>query len=144
MFFTVLPVRGHPTSARSKAFLITDDWDDWFKYSTLYSLVFVDAQGERHNLGGVKIGQFAMVDGQRRPTIPETFERLGDQFFSLGQDDSYYENLNNLGGEIRDQILAGLRDVALDLTLFDRALPEKVTGVSLLRSVSRSTVRGQF
>jgi predicted ATPase len=145
MFFTVLPVTGHPPSAaRSKAFLIKDNWDDWFKYSTLYSLVFVDAQGERYNLGGVKIGQFAMVDGQRRPTIPETFDTVGDIFFSLGQDDSYYEGLNKLGEEIRDQILTGLRDVAFDLTLFDRALPEKVTGVSLLRSVTRSTVRGQF
>jgi ABC-type transport system involved in cytochrome c biogenesis ATPase subunit len=145
MFFTVLAVRGRPPlNARSKAFLITDDWDDWFKFSTLYSLVFVDAQGERHNLGGVKIGQFGMAGGQRRAAIPDTFDTLDEQFFSLGQDDSYYDDLNKLGEQIRDKVLAGLRDVALDLSLFDRALTEKVTGVSLLRSVSRATVRGQF
>jgi hypothetical protein len=85
-----------------------------------------------------------MAEGQRRANIPSTFDRLDDQFFSLGQDDSYYDDLNRLGPEVRDRVLRGLRDVALDLQLFQRALDEKVTGTSLLRSVSRATVLGQF
>jgi energy-coupling factor transporter ATP-binding protein EcfA2 len=52
--------------------------------------------------------------------------------------------LNELGPNIRDKILTGLRDIATDLDLFARALNEDVTGVSLLRSVTRATVRGQF
>lgn len=144
-YFQVLPSGTRaPTEATSKAYLLTDNWDDWFKYSTLYSLIIFDEDGERHTIGGVKIGQFAMADGQRRPRIPEAFDTLDERFFSLGQDDSYYDDLNRLGSAIRDRVLQGLRDVALDNDLFDRALNEDVTGTSLLRSVTRSTVTGQF
>jgi predicted ATPase len=107
-------------------------------------LIVFDKDGERHAIGGVKIGQFAMAEGQRRPRIREAFDTLDERFFSLGQDDSYYDDLNRLGNAIRDRVLQGLRDVALDNDLFDRALNEDVTGTSLLRSVARSTVTGQF
>ena len=133
-----------PAQGRSRAFLLTDNWDDWFKFSTLYVLIVFDADGGRHDIGGVKIGQFNMEEGQRRPSIANNFEELDDRFFSLGQDDSYYDRLNGLGAQVRDEILRGLKDVALDLELFERALDEKVTGTSLLRSVSRATVLGQF
>ncbi len=85
-----------------------------------------------------------MREGQRRSEIPDQFDQLGEEFFSLGQDDSYYEKLNELGPELRDQVLRGLRDVALDQERFQRSLDEKVTGVSLLRSVTRATVQGQY
>ena len=134
----------NPTEGKNKAYLVESDWDDWFKFSTLYVLMIFDEKGERHLVGGVKIGQFAMEDNQRRPDIPNEFDVLDDRFFSLGQDDSYYDDLNAIGDEIRDRILCGLRDVASDPELFHRALGEKVTGTSLLRSVDRATVSGQF
>jgi len=144
-YFKVLPYRSRtPAQAVSQAYLLTDAWDDWFKYSTLYSLVIFDEDGARHAIGGVKIGEFAMAEDQRRPRIPDDFDALDERFFSLGQDDSYYHDLNRLGGAIRDRVLRGLRDVALDNDLFERALAEAVTGTSLLRSVTRSTVTGQF
>ena len=115
MFFTVLPHgRRAPAGSRMMAFLLTDNWDDWFTYSTMYSLVVYDAEGNDFVAGGVKIGQFGMRDGQRRPEVPEQFDQLGEEFFSLGQDDSYYEKLNELGPELRDQVLRSLWDVALD------------------------------
>jgi predicted ATPase len=145
MFFTVLPAGTRaPSDAKSKAFLLTDNWDDWFEFSTLYSLVIFDDHGEKHVIGGVKIGQFGMVKDQRRPDLPLTFNGLDDRFFSLGQDDSYYDDLNDLGFETRERVLVGLKDMSLDLDLFDRALSERVTGTSLLRSVSKSTVTGQY
>ena len=110
----------------------------------MYTLIYCDEEGERHNLGSVKIGQFDMEEEQRRPEIPDEFEALDDQFFSLGQDESYYEDLNNIGEHVRDEILGALNDLALDRELLNRALAEEVTGVSLLRSVTVSTVRGQF
>lgn len=144
-FFTVLPHgQRTPAEAKSKAFLLTDNWDDWFTFSTTYVLIVFDRDGVKFNAGGVKIGQFAMADDQRRPSIPNGFDVLDEEFFSLGQDDSYYEQLNELGYELRDQVLRGLRDLALDQDRFVLALKEKVTGVSLLRSVSRATVQGQF
>jgi predicted ATPase len=130
--------------ARNRAYLLIDNWDDWFKYNTMYTLVVFDAQGERKLVGSVKIGQFDMEDGQRRADIPIQFDALDDRFFSLGQDDSYYEALNALGPERRDGILRALKDVAFDTELFRRALKEKVTGVSLLRAVTPASVQGQF
>src|SRR5262245_43755407 len=145
MYFEVLPVGRRPASdAPTGAFLQTDNWNDWFKYQTLYALFFVDEKGECHNIGGVKIGQFGMQVGQSRPAIPDQFEGLDDRFFSLGQDDSYYETLNRLGEGIRRQILSSLRDLAVDTALFDRAILEDVTGESLLRTVPPAVVRGQF
>jgi hypothetical protein len=145
LFFKILAhgVRP-PADAVGCAFLLTDNWDDWFKYNTLYQLVVFDGDGKRHDIGGVKTGQFKMEKEQRRPALPVEFDELGEEFFSLGQDDSYYEDLNNLGDEARDFILRGLRDMALDLDRFQLAREEGVTGVSLLRSVTPATVRGQF
>jgi len=144
-YFTVLP-NAIPTHAQAtgKAYLLIDNWDDWFRFSTLYALVVFDEDGKRHSIGGVKIGQFNMADNQRRPSIPDRFDQLDERFFSLGQDDSYYGDLNKLGAEVRDRVLRALRDVSLDTELFERALQEKVTGTSLLRSVTRATVTGQF
>ncbi|HEY4135524.1 MAG TPA: AAA family ATPase [Alphaproteobacteria bacterium] len=145
MYFKVLAHAVHPPSgSASKAFLLTDNWDDWFKYDTMYTLVIFDEEGERHPIGSVKIGQFSMEEGQRRANLPVDFDELDERFFSIGQDDSYYEELNKLGAEIRDRVLKGLRDMALDPDLFTRATAEKVTGISLLRSVTPATIQGQF
>jgi hypothetical protein len=145
MIFSVLPVGTRPQAIPNQAYLLSDNWDDWFKFATLFSLVIFDQDGNKHDIGGVKIGQFGMPRGQyNRPNVPAEFEELDDTFFSLGQDDSYYERLNGLGAQTRNEILAALRDVAADVELFDRALQEDVTKTSLLRFVSPLTVRGQF
>jgi predicted ATPase len=145
MNFTVLDAGERvPANVKGRAFLITDEWDDWFEFSTLYNLVLVDEDGARTSIGGVKIGQFEMPESQRRPGIRKQFPTIGEKFFSLGQDDSYYEALNRLGDAVRDQVLKGLRDIAADAALYEDALRERVTRISLLRSVSPMTVRGQF
>jgi hypothetical protein len=91
----------------------------------------------------VKIGRFGMGE-DRRPGIPEQFEQLGEEFFSLGQDDSYYRALRDLGGEVREAVLGGMRDAAFDLRLFARAAEEEVFRVSLMRDVRENTVLWQF
>jgi hypothetical protein len=70
----------------------------------LYGLLFVNAEGEPQEIGGVKIAQFGMTKGQRSANVPQTFDALDQTFFSIGQDDSYYEKLNGLGTEIRDKM----------------------------------------
>ncbi|WP_372553460.1 AAA family ATPase [Acinetobacter pittii] len=143
-FKVLLSTQRVPTSGKSQGFLLTDNWDDWFKYNTQYCLIVFDEHGQRHRIGDIKVGQFGMSSDQRRANIPESFETLSEEFFSLGQDDSYYESLNELGADTRDLILRALKDIALDNDLFLRALDEKVTGISLLRGVSKATVKGQF
>lgn len=145
MIIKVLPYRaGLPNNAKNIVFLLTDGWDDWFKFNTMYNVFYCDEAGEQHRIGDVKIGQFEMTKGQRRPNIPDEFENLSDAFFSLGQDDTYYEKLNELGDDFRNEFLIAMRDVAKDAELFERAIKEDVTGVSLLRFVSDQAVVGQY
>ena len=145
MDFQVIPLRGQqPNGEHNKVFLLTDGWDDWFKYNTMYVVLYFDDVGKEHRIGEVKIGEFGMVTDQRRPNIPDKFIALDERFFSLGQDDSYYQILNDLGDTFRDTYLEAMRDVARDVDLFERASKEDVTGVSLLRSVSDQSVRSQY
>jgi hypothetical protein len=142
--FSILPWRTAISSGlRSQAVLFTDNWDDW-TFKTLLHLTYVDPEGGKTDVGQVKIAKFGMGQGKARTELPGTFESLGDDHFSLGQEDSYYEKLNGLGEDVRDAILDGLKDLAADLDRLDRALDERVTGVSLLRSVPLASVRGQF
>lgn len=143
-FAVVDSPREIPSNARNRAFLITDDWDDWFKYSTMYTLIVCTGSGERIPLGYVKIGQLNMEAGQRRPALEARFESLSDDFFSLGQSEDYYEGLGKLDDALRDTIVRGLRDLVGDPDLWDRAKREDVTRVSLTRSVSSKSIKGQF
>lgn len=134
-----------PATALYSAYLQPDGWDDWFTFSTLFGLVVFDSDGNRHDIGGVKIGQFGMLKDQRSPTLQEGFYSLKEEeFFSLGQDDSYYENLNKLPENLGVLVLKSLNDLAADPVLFEKAQFEQVTQNSLLRFVSPTTVRGQF
>jgi ABC-type transport system involved in cytochrome c biogenesis ATPase subunit len=143
VLFTVLAVRSRPSASDTKqAFLVDDNWDD-HSFKTLFHLWYVDENGARTKLGGVKIAGFGLKPPVR-VELPETFEVLPEGYFSLGQDDGYYEQLTGLGSEVRDEILMSLRDLAFDDDLFARAIHEEVTGVSLLREVRATTVRGQF
>lgn len=145
MRFVVLPHgQRRPRADQDVVYLLTDAWDDWFKYSTMYAVYYFDGSGESHSIGEVKIGSFNMPSGQRRPNLPEEFTVLGEEFFSVGQDDTYYEKLNELGPGVREEYLIAMRDVAFDAERYERALEENVTVVSLLRYVSDQTVRGQF
>ncbi|TKI54809.1 ATP-binding protein [Brevibacillus antibioticus] len=136
-----------PSSPHSQLYLIHDNWNDWREWHTLYTLAYVDKEGTVHYIGGVKIGRFGMSPtiNYGRPEIPESFDSLGENFFSLGQDDSYYDNLNNIcGEEIRMKVFQALNDIAFYPTLFEKALNERVTMDSLLRGITLTTVMGQF
>ena len=125
-------------------YLIEDDWDDWFEFSTLYEFIYIDFEGNLHEVGSVKFGQFNMLQDQRRPDLPRSFTELNSHFFSLGQDDSYYATLKSLMEGERIQILQRFRDISYDLNIFEQALAERVTRISLLRFVSPMTVRNQY
>jgi ABC-type transport system involved in cytochrome c biogenesis ATPase subunit len=133
-----------PASGTNAGFLIVDHWNDWFEFTTMYLLVLYDSSGQKHEIGQVKIGQFGMQKGQARPSIPSEFAQLGDEFFSLGQDESYYSAISSLDDAARKQVVSALHDVVADVDLFRRILAERVTTVSLLRNVSPQTVEGQF
>ena len=145
MIFRVISNSSHtPSTGQNITYLWTDNWNDWGEFQTLFVLTYFDENGEKHDLGGVKIGQFDMEPKQSRPDIPASFEELGDRFFSLGQDSDYYSTAMSLGEERAKAILSALHDISLDAELYTQALEEKVTGTSLLRNVDTRTIEGQF
>ena len=143
MRFIVIPARADAPPVVDTCFLETNNWDD-FGFKTLFSLYYRDRSSTIRYIGDVKIGQADLDPDTSRPGLPAEFDQLGSDFFSLGQDDSYYQRLNELEYETAEAILESINDVAFDLDLFDRALRHRVTGVSLLRNVSWATVRNQF
>lgn len=143
--FRVLKHDDHiPTSAAATCYLLEDNWDDQFKFSTMYFCVLFDQKGARMEIGQVKIGQFSMPHGQRRPSIPSQFVELPEGYFSLGQDVSYYSIVMKLGADTSTHFFEALRDLVADPPLLERALKEQVTQTSLLRSVTEQTIKTQF
>lgn len=126
-----------PGEGNMTAYLHVDHWDDWFKYNTMYFMTVYDALGEEH-----KIGEFDQKE--KRAKISKRFKKLPDGFFSLGQDAVFYTNIYQLEEKLREHILEALNDVVFKPEIFVRALDEGVTKVSLLRSVSPASVKGQF
>lgn len=96
--------RGQPYALLTKT-----TWDDYGN-KTLHRLTFVDAQGGRRYLGMVKILQ----RGEPSTNVPEAFEKLGEDFCSLGESLDYYKALGNLEDTATAAILEGLRDVTID------------------------------
>lgn len=126
------------------AYLVQDAWDDWGEFNTLYRLTVFDGDKKKYSIGDLKIGEFSMPRGQSSPSIPSEFPSLDDNFFSLGQDNSFYQNIYKLQKPLRTEILEKLNDIVIDDDLLQRAISERVTKISLLRSVSISSIRGQF
>jgi ABC-type branched-subunit amino acid transport system ATPase component len=152
-FSVVGPKTRVPNAGTMKAVLIEDRWDDWGKFRTQFQLYVFDQEGQRHELGSVKIGQKGLKPavsseekpGKRRaPDIPSSFSKLDDSFFSLGQNEYYYETLGKLDDSVRNAIISGLRDIVASPELWRDIADEEVTTESLLREVRKKTVEQQF
>ncbi|WP_225999807.1 AAA family ATPase [Paenibacillus sp. BJ-4] len=126
----------------NQLYLLIDGWDDWYTFRTMYKLVYIDAEHTEHYIGNVKIGEIGLEDG--RPSIPSEFHKLDEKFFSLGQDESYYEALKKLGDKIRTNVLNALNDIAFNKEYYDKAINETVTRESLMRSVANLSITGQY
>ncbi|MET7873293.1 AAA family ATPase [Streptomyces cyaneofuscatus] len=108
-----------------------DLWDD-SGFQTMFDAYLYPSQTEASiDLGSVKI----IKRGQRRGAteIPDTFVQLDDSYCSLGQAFSYYEALHGLSGDLRDNILFGLRDMAINPSLKESFANEPAMAASLLR-----------
>jgi AAA domain, putative AbiEii toxin, Type IV TA system len=151
MFFMRLsPGVAPPAIATNRAFLVYDKWNDWGKFCTQFALVVFDDVGVRTRIGEVKIGERGLrpsgtaAPGERAPEVPKSFDFLEDQFFSLGQNEAYYEALAELPEQLRVAVLTGLRDCAFNLEIFVQNLHEDVMRESLLREVREQSVRGRL
>lgn len=116
-------------------------WDD-FGFKTSFTLWC--SNGSRQiQIGTCKIACFGIERG--RVDIPETFDYLTDQYFSLGVDESYYTQLRDeIDPSTRETVLRALKDAAFDHYIFEIASSERAMRKSLLRSTEPETVTGQF
>ena len=145
MKFEVIPShRRVPPRGQDTAYLWANNWND-HGLKTMYHLKYFDLTCKLHDIGTLKIGEFNMKENQTCPNIPNTFDHLSKNFFSLGQDSDYYNNIMSLDSEeIRKAILTSLNDIAADEDLYSRVSNEEITSISLFRFLTNETVEGQF
>ncbi len=132
-----------PANSKSTIFLTWDNWNDYSFY-TLFGMLYVDANSKVHDIGAIKIGFFGQIESDRVFAVGDEMNSFNNKYFSLGQSDLYYSNLNKLGSKVRNTILEFLNDIAKDVDLFEDAIKERVTKISFFRTVSPSTVKVQY
>lgn len=143
--FKVVGIRERRSSGlRGVVQLSAGDWDD-YSFKTSFGVTFCDFHGNEVDLGSVKVGYVDQPHGWTKEKMPEAFDRLPEGWFSLGQDVEYYRiAYDKLNAEDRAQILSALRDVVVDESSLVIAQQQKVFKDSLTRSVSPTTIHGQF
>lgn len=125
-----------PATSEPTIYLAKDNWNDWYTWQTMYTVMVFMPDGSSHRLGSVKIGQRGMAEGNASTRLPETFESLGQSYFSIGQDENYYETLVSLGDSFRSIYLSAMRDIAFAPAIYGEFATERVMSESLLRDIN--------
>lgn len=87
-----------------------DTWDD-FGYKTQYSIEYISENEEIISIGRAKFLNKEKTDGE----LPDVFTSLNDNYCSLGQSNSYYENLrSSLSLDIANIYLEAVNDLAIN------------------------------
>jgi hypothetical protein len=103
------PKRGDVPPFATTFALQQDRWND-YSFQTLYHLYHRAADATQTLIGGVKILRRGQTE-QDGIQITAPFERLSPEFCSVGTSLDYYQRLNEIDPEERDEILAAFRDV---------------------------------
>lgn len=130
--------------SRNVAYLKTDNWDD-YGFKTIFFLTVFDENGVENEIGTVKIAYVGLAEGWTAHQIPDQFNILHENYFSLGQDADYYQNIvSKLSPDMANNLLTALGDVVNDSNRLSVAEQQPAFGTSLLRSVSKSAITNQF
>lgn len=130
----------------NEVLLLKDNWNDWFTWITQFYVTVVHADGTRTHVGHVKIANMTMTEQNAvtHTLLPQPFSNFPEGWFSLGQNENYYDTLNTLGAPYRDWFLTAMRDCAKDLSLLDRHAGHPVLSRSLMRDIDMDRVRNRF
>lgn len=111
-----------PSPNERPCFILAHDrWNDFSVYS-LFNLFWYPKEGVVTSVGAVKIihktelTEDQMERGNKYDTcdyIPESFQNLDGEIASLGQDQSYYNNLKSLFPNCYEDVLWALQDCAI-------------------------------
>lgn len=156
MQVVVQPSRNFPPAGPQALILVPNSWDD-FGFRTSYDLWVRLEDGTPREIGRVKIAHATQEPGPSplpAGNHPSLFHVTDGRWFSLGQDDTYYERIRRTG-PYASQIYTLLNDLAYTvdesrtpawdgLENLAAARSYEVTNISLLRSVEEQTVKGQF
>ncbi len=145
MLFRIVESSSAPSNG-SEVLLVRDNWNDWFTWVTQFSVIVVTKYNQRIDIGQVKIAQAGMAPGNATTSalLPASFSTLSEPWFSIGQNENYYEQLNELGDEYRDWFLNAIRDIARNPAILEKYADEKVLTESLLRDINIDRVRNRF
>ena len=139
VFMTARPISppadfdGHYPCVRLKK----NDWNDYgFETTFQATLCPSDDTDSWIDLGGVKIGRYGYTtdDPPMRSILNGTMEALPDDYFSLGQVPSYYDDLEDTPPAIRNAYATAMRDIPITVIDPEGLEKEEVYRISLLRT----------
>lgn len=145
MSFRIVESRSAQSNG-NEVLLVRDNWNDWFVWVTQFYVVVVTQDNQRIDIGHVKIACAGMTtqSAVTSTLLQSPFLRLEAPWFSIGQTENYYEQLDELGEQYRDWYLNALRDIAKAPELLNEYDSEEVLKSSLLRYIDIDRVRNRF
>lgn len=145
MSFKIVESASTPSNG-NEVLLIRDNWNDWFTWITQFYVIVVTPDNRRIDIGYVKIARAGMTTQSAITSdlLPVAFHRLEAPWFSIGQTENYYEQLNELGDQYRDWYLDAIRDIARNPWMLDEYAAEEVLRRSLLRDIDTDRVRNRL
>lgn len=117
-------------------FLDSIVWDD-YGHKTSFQLYYVNQDGNKSNVGKVKICK--KNEYKTLGVIPKSFTSLDLNYCSLGQDTSYYSNIKKVLGDDAKAFLYAMRDAAVFSRISDDFINDSGFRHSLLRDNSADT-----
>lgn len=145
MLFRIVGSISAPSDG-NEVLLVRDNWNDWFIWVTQFYVIVVTLDNQRIDIGQVKIAKSGMTheSAVSSALLPDTFPQLDETWFSIGQTENYYEQLNELGDQYRDRYLEAIRDIARTPEMLEKYASEAVLKRSLLRDINIDRVRNRF
>ena len=114
-------------------------WNDYGFETTFQAVLCPTEDADTWiDLGSVKIGQYGYTtdDPSMRSMLNGTMHSLPENYFSLGQLPSYYDELAEAAHPLRNAFAAAMRDIAMTAIDAEALEQEEVYRVSLLRTSS--------
>lgn len=114
-----------------------NDWNDYGFETTFQAMLCPTEDTDTWvDLGGVKIGRYGYTtdDPSMRSILNGTMEALPNEYFSLGQVPSYYDNLAEAAPAVRASYATAMRDIPITAIDAEALEKEEVYRVSLLRT----------
>ncbi len=137
--FHVMSASRDEPSSYSGVVLQQDNWND-YSFQTLYHL-YVSVPAFTGRIGEVKILQRGQTSADAIQLRVGPLAPLSNDWVSLGQDLDYYQRLAELPAELRQEILAHLRDALAFPDHAETFFGEDGWGTSVLRYVDWDSFR---